>query len=70
MCSCVVLNRLLDGFEGKLTSSKWATLTKVSQATAARDIEDLVQRHVLQKGRGGRAKHQLFIARIAAPHPS
>jgi Fic family protein len=49
----LVLNRLLDGFEGKLTSSKWAKLTKVSQATAARDIEDLVQRHALQKDAAG-----------------
>jgi Fic family protein len=48
-----VLNRLLDGFEGKLTSSKWAKLTKVSQATAARDIEDLVQQHVLRKDAAG-----------------
>jgi Fic family protein len=47
----LVLNRLLDGFEGKLTSSKWAKLTKVSQATAARDIADLAQRHVLQRTR-------------------
>jgi Fic family protein len=49
----LVLNRLLDGFEGKLTSSKWAKLTKVSQATAARDIEDLVQQHVLRKDAAG-----------------
>ena len=45
----LVLNRLLDGFEGKLSSSKWAKLTKVSQATAARDIDDLVERNVLRK---------------------
>ena len=48
-----VLNRLLNGFEGKLTSSKWAILTKTSQDTALRDIDDLVQRGVLVKDAGG-----------------
>ena len=48
-----VLNRLLDGFEGKLTSSKWAKLTKSSQDTAHRDIMDLVERGALQKDAGG-----------------
>jgi Fic family protein len=48
-----VLNRLLDGFEGKLTSSKWAILTKVSQATASRDIDELVAWGVLKKDAAG-----------------
>jgi Fic family protein len=48
-----VLNRLLDGFEGKLTSSKWARLTKSSQDTAYRDISDLVERGALRKDAGG-----------------
>jgi Fic family protein len=48
-----VLNRLLDGFEGKLTTSKWAKLAKCSQDTAYRDILDLVQRGALQKDSGG-----------------
>ena len=48
-----ILNRLLDGFEGKLTSSKWATLGKCSQDTASRDIDDLVKRKILVKGLGG-----------------
>jgi Fic family protein len=48
-----VLNRLLDGFEGKLTSSKWAKLVKCSQDTAHRDIVDLVERGALQKDPGG-----------------
>ena len=38
-----IVNRLLDGFEGKLTSSKWAKLAKCSQDTASRDINDLVE---------------------------
>ena len=51
-----VINRLLDGFEGKLTSSKYATLTKCSQDTAHRDILALVDRGVLvQNPEGGRS---------------
>jgi Fic family protein len=51
-----VLNRLLDGFEGKLTSSKWASLGKTSQDTASRDIDDLMQRGILVKDEpGGRS---------------
>jgi Fic family protein len=45
----LVINRLLDGFEGKLTSSKYAKLTKCSQDTAHRDIQALVERHVLNQ---------------------
>jgi Fic family protein len=48
-----VLNRLLDGFEGKLTTSKWAALTKSSQDTAYRDILDLVAKGALKKDSGG-----------------
>ena len=48
-----VLNRLLDGFEGKLTTSKWAKLTKSSQDSAYRDILDLLERGVLRKDSGG-----------------
>jgi Fic family protein len=51
-----VINRLLDGFEGRLTSSKYAKLTKCSQDTAYRDILALVERHVLdQNPEGGRS---------------
>lgn len=48
-----VLNRLLDGFEGKLTASKWAQLAKCSQDTAYRDILDLVERGGLRRESGG-----------------
>lgn len=48
-----VLNLMLDGFDGKLTSSKWAKLTKCSQDTAARDIALLVERGILRKGPSG-----------------
>ena len=51
-----ILNRLLDGFEGKLTSSKWAKLSKCSQDTALRDINDLLAQGVLVKeSAGGRS---------------
>ena len=48
-----VLNRLLDGLEGKLTTSKWAKLAKCSQDSAHRDIADLVQRSILTKNPAG-----------------
>lgn len=48
-----VINRLLDGFEGKLTSSKWAALAKCSQDSASRDIEDLQKKKILKKNPGG-----------------
>lgn len=52
----LVLNRLLDGFEGALTTSKWAKLAKCSSDTALRDILDLVERGVLARGpEGGRS---------------
>jgi len=44
-----LLNKLLDGFDGKLTSSKWAAIAKCSQDTALRDISDLVERGALKK---------------------
>ena len=48
-----IINRLFNGFEGKLTSSKWAKLAKCSQDTALRDIDDLLKRGVLAKDTGG-----------------
>ncbi|MBW6496281.1 MAG: Fic family protein [Burkholderiaceae bacterium] len=48
-----LLNRLLDGFEGKLTSSKWATIAGCSQDTANRDIAALIDLRLLRKGEGG-----------------
>ena len=48
-----MLNRLLDGFEGKLTSSKYAAIEKTSPDTALRDITDLVARGILKKDEGG-----------------
>ncbi|MEY5025278.1 MAG: hypothetical protein RLZZ244_806 [Verrucomicrobiota bacterium] len=48
-----VLHRLLDGFEGKLTSSKYAKLAKFSPDTALRDIQQLVQRGILAQNEAG-----------------
>ena len=48
-----MLNKLFDGFEGKLTSSKWATLTKTSPDTALRDIQDLINKRILVNEVGG-----------------
>ena len=51
-----MLNMLLDGFDGKLTSSKWAKITKSSQNTALRDIQDLMEKGILRKeAQGGRS---------------
>ncbi len=48
-----LVNRLLDGFEGKLTSSKWAAIAKCSADTALRDINDLLASGVLRKSNAG-----------------
>jgi len=59
----LVLNRLLDGFEGKLTTSKWAALAKCSQDTALRDILQLVERGVLRReSAGGRSTSYSLVA--------
>lgn len=49
----LMMNKLLDGFIGKLNSSKWAKITKTSSDTAVRDINDLVQKGILQKDEAG-----------------
>ena len=49
----LVLNRVLDGVEGKLTNAKWAAMGKCSADTALRDINDLVERGVLARLEGG-----------------
>jgi Fic family protein len=48
-----IITRLLDGFDGKLTSSKWAAIAKTSQDTASRDIADLIDRGLLKKDAAG-----------------
>ena len=55
-----MLNRLFDGFEGNLTSSKWAKMCKVSQDTASREINALVSMGVLVQQGQGRSTHYVM----------
>ena len=65
-----VLNRLLDGFEGVLTTSKWAAVAKCSSDTALRDITELVQQGVLQKAAaGGRSTNYEIAALTTRAQP-
>lgn len=59
-----LLNRLLDGFEGKLTSGKWAAIAKCSSDTALRDINDLLARGLLCKSAasGRSTSYELALA--------
>ena len=59
-----MINWLLNGFEGKLTSSKWAKLEKCSQDTALRDIEDLIKKGVLKKDSAGGRSTSYSLVRI------
>ena len=67
-----LLNHLLDGFEGKLTSSKWAVIAKCSQDTATRDIQALLDQGILVKeAAGGRStSYRLAEARGSEPTAS
>ncbi|MBW7923095.1 MAG: Fic family protein [Rubellimicrobium sp.] len=59
-----MLNRLLDGFHGKLTSSKWATIERCSPDTALRDITDLLGRGILVKDQGGGRSTSYSLAAV------
>ena len=53
-----MLNKLLDGFEGKLTTSKWAKIAKCSSDTALRDAQSLIKMNILEVGpAGGRSTY-------------
>jgi len=57
-----MLNLLLEGFEGHLTTSKWAKIAKCSQDTAGRDIDSLVKRNILMReAAGGGAEYPVFV---------
>jgi Fic family protein len=62
----LLLNQLLDGIEGKLTSSKWALIAKCSQDTALRDIGDLVERGILvrQEAGGRSTSYELVLPKM------
>lgn len=62
-----LLNKLMDGFDGKLTSSKWAKIAKCSKDSAVRDINDLIDKGILQKEvAGGRSTNYALIGMPAA----
>lgn len=63
-----ILNRLLNGIEGKLTTSKWAKMAKCSQDTAYRDILDLVRRGALHKDPGGGRSTSYSLAPESSAH--
>lgn len=58
------INMMLDGFDGKLTSTKWAVLNKCSQDTAGRDINDLIHKNILIKQTGGGRSTSYLLAEI------
>jgi Fic family protein len=60
----LVLNRLLDGFEGNLTTSKWAKIAKCSSDTALRDIAELVERGVLVRNAAGGRSTSYSLAEV------
>jgi Fic family protein len=61
----LVLNKLLDGFDGKLKSSKWAKIAKCSPDTALRDIKDLIEKGILrQEPQGGRSTSYELVDRL------
>jgi Fic family protein len=62
----VLLNRLLDGFEGKLTTSKWATIASCSSDTALRDILELVERGMLVRNPEGGRSTSYALAKTSA----
>lgn len=61
-----LLNRLLDGFDGKLTSSKWAAIAKCSADTALRDINELIALGMLSKTEGGGRSSGYELALLSA----
>jgi Fic family protein len=67
----LMLNKLLDGFDGKLTSGKWATIAKTSTDTALRDIDGLIALGILKRdAAGGRStSYSLADFDSSAPPP-
>jgi Fic family protein len=58
----LMLNKLFDDFYGKLTSSKWAKITKCSTDTALRDMKDLIEKGILSQDKaGGRSVNYTLI---------
>ncbi|MBQ3681539.1 MAG: hypothetical protein II922_00470 [Succinimonas sp.] len=55
-----IVNMLMDGFEGKLTSGKWAKICKCSQDTATRSINYLLENNILVRLGDGRSTHYVL----------
>jgi Fic family protein len=66
----LIVSRLLEGFEGKLTTSTWAALTKSSQDTALRDIQQLVERGILVRNQAGGRSTSYSLATLLPAQPS
>ncbi len=62
---CSMLNRLLDGFDGNLTTVKWAKIAKCSHDTALRDIKDLLEKGILTQNPGGSRSTSYSLASSA-----
>ena len=57
-----IINRLWDGFEGKLNTQKYAKVNHCSQDTALRDIQALIQKGILRRAEeGGRSTHYELV---------
>ncbi len=67
----LLINKLLDNFTGQLTTSKWAKIAKCSQDTALRDIQDLINKKILQKNSsGGRSTNYELVTLKKLKQPS
>ena len=61
-----IINKPLDNFYGKLTSSKWAKIAKISSDTALRDIKDLIEKGILKQDEaGGRSTNYELIIEVS-----
>jgi Fic family protein len=66
----LLINKLLDNFIGQLTTSKWAKIAKCSQDTALRDIQDLVNKNILQKNPSGGRSTNYNLVTLKLKQPS
>jgi len=62
----LMLNKILDGFDGKLTASKWAVITKCSADTALRDIDTLIEKRILRRDAAGGRSTSYSLAELAS----
>jgi Fic family protein len=60
----LMISKLLDGFEGKLNTSKWAKMTKCSPDTALRDIQNLIDQDILEKESAGGRSTSYILKRL------